>query len=356
MSTISVVVGMSGGADSAAAAWMLDEKGYRVVGVTLRLYCSARSIGSRRPCCSDASLGRARRLCAKLGLHHHVVDVEDEFRATVVKNFIEEYRAGRTPNPCIVCNEKIKFPALLRIADRLGCERIATGHYARFVRGNEGAVFLAAASDGAKDQSYFLYRVPVNALGRTLFPLGEMPKESVKGIVSRLGIGSRDQRSSQDICFIPAGNLRGFLIEHLGRSPGEVVDGDGRVLGRHDGTHLYTKGQRKGFGIAGGAPLYVARIDRERNRVVLGPREEGFSDGALCRSLRLRSRTLQGALGARVRYRRPLAEVLGVERSGGCCTVVFREPQWAVTPGQSLVLYRDGVVLGGGIIEREMVR
>jgi len=354
MNTESVVVGMSGGVDSTAAAWMLHEKGYRVIGVTLRFYCYERSGPSPRPCCSDALLGRARRLCAKLGLDHHVVDVEKKFRESVVRDFLEEYRAGRTPNPCIVCNEKVKFPGLLRVADWLGCERIATGHYARLVRGAGGATFLAAATDAKKDQSYFLYRVPVKILDRTLFPLGETSKDSVKGMASRFGFGPGKERESQDVCFIPGGDMGGFLREHLGRSPGEIVDRDGRVLGRHDGAHLYTKGQRKGFGVAGGVPLHVARIEAERNRIVLGPREEIFSDGALCGSLRLRSRDPGGGLGARVRYRRSLADVVRVERRGRLLSVTFREPQWAVTPGQSLVLYRDGVVIGGGIIEAGM--
>jgi tRNA-specific 2-thiouridylase len=353
MKTESVVVGMSGGVDSTAAAWMLHEKGYRVIGVTLRFYCYARAEASPRPCCSDALLGRARRLCAKLGLHHQVVDVEEEFREAVVRDFIEEYRAGRTPNPCIVCNEKVKFPALLRVADWLGCERIATGHYARLQRGEGGAVSLAAASDGTKDQSYFLYRVPVKILDRTLFPLGQTSKESVKGLVARLGLGAENQRESQDICFVPGGGLRRFLREHLGCAPGEVVDLKGRVLGRHDGAHFYTKGQRKGFGIAGRVPLYVVRIDGERNRIVLGPRDALFSGGALCGSLRLRNRHPEGDLGAKIRYRRPLADVVHLDRRAGLCTIVFRERQWAVTPGQSLVLYRGDVVVGGGIIEAE---
>ncbi|HEY5134099.1 MAG TPA: asparagine synthase-related protein, partial [Candidatus Krumholzibacteriaceae bacterium] len=180
MNTEGVVVGLSGGVDSSSAAWMLHEEGHRVIGVTLRLYCYARASRSPRPCCSDELLRRARRLCAKLGVDHHVIDVEDEFRETVVRDFIREYRAGKTPNPCIVCNGKVKFPALARVADWLGYERIATGHYARLVRGAHGAPLIAAALDDTKDQSYFLYRVPVKILDRTLFPLGGALKESVK--------------------------------------------------------------------------------------------------------------------------------------------------------------------------------
>ncbi len=347
-----VVVGMSGGVDSAAAAWILHEKGFRVFGVTLRFYCYARSAGSPRPCCSDALLRRARRLCAKLGIDHHVIDVEDEFGEMVVRDFVEGYRAGRTPNPCVVCNEKVKFPALARAADLIGCERIATGHYAKLVRGAGGAPLVAAAADARKDQSYFLYRVPVKILRRTVFPLGETLKETVKSAAAGFGICGGKQRESQDVCFLPDGDLRRFLGERIGFAAGDIVDREGRVIGRHDGAHLYTIGQRKGLRFAGGVPLYVSAIDVRRNRVVLGRREEAFSALAVCGGLRLRSRDLGAGLTAKIRYGRAPAEVALAVRRGPLLEVTFCEPQWAVTPGQSLVLYRGGVVVGGGVIER----
>jgi tRNA-specific 2-thiouridylase len=347
-----VVVGMSGGVDSAAAAWILHAKGYRVSGVTLRFYCYARSAASPRPCCSDALLRRARRLCAKLGIDHHVIDVEEEFRETVVRDFLDGYREGRTPNPCILCNEKVKFPGLVKAADWLGCERIATGHYARLVSGGHGAPLLAAAFDGKKDQSYFLYRVPVKILRRTLFPLGETLKESVKSAAARFGPGHEGQKESQDVCFLPDGNLRAFLGERIGFAPGDIVDRGGRVLGRHDGAHLYTIGQRKGLRVAAGIPLYVSEIDTHANRVVLGGKEEIFGAAARCGSVRLRSRDLSIGLAAKIRYGRAPADVSRAVRRGPVLEVIFGEPQWAVTPGQSLVLYRDGIVVGGGIIEK----
>ena len=345
-----VVVGMSGGVDSSTAAWMLAEQGYRVVGVTLRFYCYARSAASPRPCCSEASLRRARALCSRLGITHRVIDAEDDFERTVIENFIREYRSGRTPNPCIVCNEKVKFPALARVADWLGCRFIATGHYARIVRGEHRKALLAAAADEDKDQSYFLYRVPVRLLDRTIFPLGEVRKGEVKRAAASLGIHSAGDRESQDVCFLPEGNLGKFLSERIGSRPGEVVDRRGRVLGRHEGVFNYTIGQRKGFGIAGGAPLYVESIDAAARQIVLAPREEVFHSVAVCRALKLRSFRLERPLWGKVRYRKPLAEVAGVECRGGELTVEFREPQWAITPGQSLVLYSDSVVVGGGII------
>lgn len=364
MKNSGVIVGMSGGVDSSAALWMLHEQGFRVIGVTLRFYCYARARGGARPCCSGASLRRARQLCARLGVPHHTVDVEEEFTRHVVRNFIDEYRAGRTPNPCVVCNEKVKFPQLARVADNLGCGRIATGHYATLVRGTGGRVFLASALDGKKDQSYFLYRVPVKLLARAIFPLGRLTKESVKAAASRSGFRRDGERESQDICFIPDGAVRDFLREHIGAARGEVVDEGGRVLGAHEGAHFYTIGQRKGLGIAGGERLHVAAIDIRSNRITLAPKERVFGSLALCGGLKLRSGVLEpdaaarrggadllrGPLFAKIRYRRPAAEVLRLERRDGLLAVEFREPQWAITPGQSLVLYRGGVVVGGGVI------
>jgi tRNA-specific 2-thiouridylase len=349
-----VVLGMSGGVDSSTAAWMLAEQGYRVVGVTLRFYCYARSAMSPRACCSDSSLRRARVLASRLGIEHRVIDAEREFRDAVIENFVGEYRRGRTPNPCIVCNEKVKFPALARVADWLGCRFIATGHYARLARARSGQIFLAAAADAVKDQSYFLYRVPVKLLERTLFPLGETSKSEVKRAASRLRLPAAGEKESQDVCFLPDGNLGAFLSERIEPAPGEIVDHEGRILGNHAGVFHFTIGQRKGLRIAGGIPLYVGEIDAARARIVLEPKPMLFHRGAVCASVRLRSNDLGGALAGKVRYRRPLAEIARIEREAGELTVVFREPQWAITPGQSLVLYRDGLVIGGAVVERTL--
>lgn len=207
-----VVVGMSGGVDSSATACTLHEQGYRVIGVTLRFFCYAASDVHERACCSEESLRRAREACRRLGIQHRLIDVEEEFRETVIDDFLDEYRRGRTPNPCIRCNEKVKFPALARVADWLGIERIATGHYARLVRGAGGTVFLARAVDRKKDQSYFLYRVPVRLLRRTLFPLGRLAKREVLALASRFGIDPFAKSESQDVCFLPDGEDRKSVV------------------------------------------------------------------------------------------------------------------------------------------------
>ncbi len=346
-----VLVGMSGGVDSTVAAWLLAERGFGVTGVTLKLYCYARAAAAPRACCGDAGLRRARTFSARTGIAHHVIDVEAAFERAVVRDFLAAYRAGRTPNPCIVCNEKVKFPALVRVADRLGCDYVATGHYARIVAGARRSPFIAAAADAAKDQSYFLYRLSVAQLRRILFPLGELSKETVREIAARIGYDFAGSRESQDVCFVPAGNLRRFLDERIGKRPGTVVDSGGRAVGRHDGVHTVTIGQRRGLGIAGGKPLYVTAIDAERNRIVIAPKEEAFHAGASCGSLRLRTRDLAPPLAAKIRYRRSFSGVREARFAGRRLEIWFAEPQWAVTPGQSLVLYRNGVVIGGGIIE-----
>ncbi len=348
---IGVAVGMSGGVDSSAALWLLHRSGYRVAGVTLRMLCLSGGAVSDRACCSIESVQRASRLCERLGVPHYLVDVERRFRDLVIAGFIEEYRRGRTPNPCIVCNEKIKFPALAETADRLGLAHIATGHHARVVKGPGGRSYIATAADGEKDQSYFLYRVPVALLGRSLFPVGEMQKAEVRYLAEEAQIEPVPSRESQDVCFLLDGDLRAFLDRHIGGREGDVVNSEGRVLGRHRGVYRYTVGQRRGFGIAGPAPLYVRRIDARRNRIELAPEDELYTRTVRCRGVRLRSRFIAPPLTAKVRYRHHAADVEMVTRGGGGLTVVFSRPQRAPTPGQSLVLYRDGMVMGGGIIE-----
>lgn len=349
--TRSAAVGLSGGVDSSTALWLLHGAGYRVVGVTLRIYCPIEETASHRRACEATSIDRASRHCRQLGVEHHIVDVERRFHGTVIEDFVAQYRNGRTPNPCIVCNEKIKFPALAEAADRLGLSYIATGHHARIVRGPRGRPYLAAAADARKDQSYFLYRVPVALLQRSLFPVGVMQKARVRRIAARAGIELTASRESQDVCFLEEGDLSAFLDRYIESARGEVVDEAGRVLGSHRGIWRYTVGQRRGLGISAASPLYVKRIDPRRNRIICAPEEELYADTVRCRSVRLRSRSVTPPLAAKIRYRHPPVSVAEITRGDGVLTVTFEQPQRAPTPGQSLVLYRDGIVMGGGIIE-----
>lgn len=346
-----VAVGMSGGMDSSAAALILHERGLDVVGVTLKFFCLSDRTLSPRACCSGDSIRCAKAVCNRLGIPHTIIDVEKQFDEKVIRYFLREYRSGRTPNPCIVCNEKIKFPALSAFADRMGLRWIATGHYAGLSPRKDRSVLLRAAADRTKDQSYFLYRVAAKHLARAIFPVGDMRKAETVEKVSRLGYTGGKKQESQDICFLPDGDIGAFIAGHLGTREGEVVDMEGKIIGRHRGHFYYTIGQRRGLGIPGDAPMYVRDIDATRNRVVLAPAEELFSRTVRFAQLKLRSRDPRIPLEAKIRYRHGPAPLESVSRKDGSMAVRFREPQRAVTPGQSIVLYRNDCVLGGGVIE-----
>jgi tRNA-specific 2-thiouridylase len=341
---------MSGGVDSSVAAHMLRMQGCRVIGVTFRFFPAACADSLHDARHGGASVRRAADVCRRLEIEHHVVDVSARFGEAVVDRFVDQYRSGLTPNPCITCNEKIKFPLLAEFADDIGCASIATGHYARLVRGERGRIFLARASDFSKDQSYFLYRVPVSLLRRSIFPLGGSQKSRVSGEASRLGVGPAGARESQDVCFLPDGDLCSFLARRGVGGRGDVIDPAGRIIGRHRGASYYTVGQRKGLGISGKEPQYVLAVDVERNVIVLGSEKHLYGSTVYCNSVRLRVRTLDGPLLAKIRYGHEPAEVSYAERGRGGFTVRFRKPQRALTPGQSLVLYRRGLVIGGGVI------
>ncbi len=338
---------MSGGIDSSTAALLLRDAGYTVVGVTFGFQCGA---CGGRDLSDDPSVIRARSVCGTLGIEHRAVDLTGDFRTKVVEDFIGEYRAGRTPNPCVTCNEKLKFPSIAAVAASLGAARIATGHYARTARDVGSRVWLEMSADRAKDQSYFLYRVPVDLLERCVFPLGNTTKEDVRKIAEEAGLSASTGRESQDICFIPGGDLPGFLSSYIEPDPGEVVDACGNVVGTHNGVFRYTVGQRKGLGISGASPMYVCSVDPAANRIVLAENDRLFSRSATCSRLRMRIRRPGLPLKARIRYRHGPAEVGRIEVGGGICRVVFVEEQRAVTPGQSLVLYSGTRIIGGGII------
>jgi len=344
-----IAVAMSGGVDSSLAAALLVEKGHQVIGLTMRLFCHDED-DRDRSCCSLDSIESARQAADRLGIRLHVVDCRRIFRERVVDYFVEEYGKGRTPNPCVECNRCVKFGVLLDMARALGCGRLATGHYAKIVtRG--GRPVLARGADERKDQSYFLWQLTRSQLNHVIFPLGGMLKSEARGMARSLGLPAADRPESQEVCFIN-GHYADFIKGRFDQMPGDIVDGQGRVLGRHRGIARYTIGQREGLGIAAGRPLYVKEIDPARNTVTVGDDHELRSENCLVDGVNWmlpRPRRPVRCL-ARIRHRHAPAPATVRPLSGNRAEVRFDSPQRAVTPGQSAVLYRGEVVLGGGII------
>jgi len=353
-----VVVGMSGGTDSSVAAALLVEKGYRVCGITMRLWEDDIRF-SEKSCCSPELAGAALSVCRKLGIPHYTIDVREEFRSSVVEYFAESYLSGITPNPCVICNRYIKWGKLIDIADMLGADYVATGHYARVRRdGPDGRFLLLRGIDRNRDQSYFLWALGQDQLSRTMFPVGGLTREEVGRIASGLGIRSLSRSGSQEICFIPDDDYRRFLEEKYGDrclSPGEIRDLSGRVVGHHRGVAFYTVGQRRGLGLAFGRPVYVVDIDPESNVIWVGEGEELFRDSLVAGSTSWIS--VEGPeegmrVRASLRYRHEGSDATIFPLTNDEVEVKFDEPQKAITPGQSVVFYDGDLVVGGGVILR----
>jgi tRNA-specific 2-thiouridylase len=353
-----VIVGLSGGVDSSVAALLLKQQGYRVSGLFMKNW---EDDDDDQYCSSRQDLIDAVSVADRIGIDVDSVNFSAEYRDRVFSEFLREYRAGRTPNPDVLCNAEIKFRAFLDHALKLGADYIATGHYAQ-VREIDGLHQLLKAEDGTKDQSYFLYRLNQQQLSKTLFPLGKLYKRDVREIARTAGLPNHDKKDSTGICFIGERPFREFLNRYLPADPGDICTPDGAVIGRHTGLMYHTIGQRQGLGIGGranggGAPWYVAGKDLTRNRliVVQGHDHRALQSGSLqAAALHWISGSAphtQWVYSAKTRYRQPDAPcvIARVDEKG--CNVEFAEPQWAVTPGQSLVLYESRVCLGGGIIE-----
>jgi tRNA-uridine 2-sulfurtransferase len=368
-----VAVAMSGGVDSSAAAAILKEQGHELVGFTMQLWNQRRGIsvdenGESLPsrCCSLDDVYDARRVAEELGFPFYVLNLEKEFERDVVQPFVSSYLSGETPIPCVACNSRLKFASLDKLAISLGCEKVATGHYAQ-VEFNESTnrYRLLRGKDPQKDQSYFLWELTQDQLSRAMFPLGELSKPEARSAARRNDLAVAEKKESQEICFVPDGDYAGFIDRYLeveqqaARLPGagEIVTAGGEVIGAHTGIHRYTVGQRRGIGIADVRPLYVLNVDSEMNRIVVGYEDELLSDeftAAGVNWITFDNPTEAVQAEVRVRYRHTAAKSTITPLEQGRARVNFAEPQRAITPGQATVFYRGDEVVGGGwIVKRQ---
>jgi tRNA-specific 2-thiouridylase len=349
----SVLVAMSGGVDSSVAACLLKERGFRVLGCHLKLVTLE---GVEHGCCGPQAEADAAEVARIAGFDFEIADMADRFSRTVLADFFDEHRAGRTPNPCVRCNEHIKFRAFIDRADALGVDLVATGHYVRTWRDGDGAWHLGRGLDGTKDQSYVLHMLGQHQLARSLFPVGTQTKAETRAHAARLGLPVASKPDSQEVCFVPGADHAAFLAQHapdLVRRGGAIATADGTVLGEHDGTFRYTIGQRRGLGVSTGQRSYVVDTDPVANRVVVGPGELLARRGLRAERVNwVSGRAPDGPVeaGIRVRYKGdPVPGVVTATLDGGA-VVEFRQPQRAIAPGQSVVFDTGDEVLGGGTI------
>lgn len=357
-STVRVLVGMSGGVDSSVAAFLLKEQGYDVVGVTMKVWPQDCISRAEDKCCGPQAIADARGVAHSLGIPHYVVDEADQFEKLVIDYFSAEYQSGRTPNPCVMCNEKLKFGSLWDKARAVGAEYIATGHYA-IVEHHQDTSVLRKGKDSTKDQSYFLFSLRQAQLRRALTPLGKMSKVEIRAIARRIGLKVADKVDSQEICFVPGNDYKAFLKAHLSADHfhrGGIYDRYGNFLGNHDGIEMYTIGQRKGLPGGSPRPRYVIDIDPANNRVIVGDAEDLLTgefeiDGVnwLCEH----SGSTPFDVEVKIRYAHPGAHATITPLEGHKALIALHEPQRSVTPGQAAVIYDGDRVLGGGWICRQ---
>lgn len=344
-----VAVAMSGGVDSSVSAAILHQEGYEVIGITHQIWPSDKQAFGG--CCGLDAIDSARSVAGKLGIPYYVLDLREEFASKVIAEFCREYGVARTPNPCVLCNQFIRFQVMLDKVLKMGIDFMATGHYVRREETKDGFRLLKAV-DLTKDQSYFLYTLGQKELRYLLFPNGSYQKIEIREMAYRMGLLSAYRKESQDICFIRE-DYRSFISRSVALHPGDIITGEGKVIGRHDGLAFYTIGQRHGMRIASKEPLYVLKLDKENNRVIVGPRNRLFSNVLTASKINWISGQPpqeESEVTAKIRYRAP-ESIAMLTFKDNTVKVKFKQPQLAITPGQSIVFYRGEEVLGGGIIE-----
>ena len=352
-----VVVGMSGGVDSSVAAWLLKNQGYDVIGVTMQIWQDEEEAAMEEHggCCGLSAVDDARRVAAALDIPYYVMNFKKEFKENVIDYFIDDYLHGRTPNPCIACNRYVKWESLLKRSLDIGAEYIATGHYARVEKLSNGRYAIRNSATAAKDQTYALYNLTQDQLSKTLMPVGEYTKDQIRAMADEIGLLVAHKPDSQDICFVPDGDYASFIEQYTGQSsePGDFVNKEGKVLGKHKGQIHYTIGQRRGLGISAPESLYVCGKSLDSNEVILGGKQDLMSNYCYINDINLIPWDhLDAPIKCKVktRYRQP-EQPATVEQIGeDLIKITFDEPQRAVTPGQAAVLYDDDMVLGGGTI------
>jgi len=357
-----VVVAMSGGVDSSVAAYLLKEQGYDVLGVTMRLWSDDNAMASKhnKQCCSIEDIQDAKRVAQILDIPHYVLNFEKEFQTHVMDYFVQEYKQGRTPHPCIACNDKIKFAFFLQRAMTLEADWIATGHYARRYESSNG-IELRKASDESKDQTYVLYGLTQEELSHALFPVGEIKKEDIRQIAKDLKLPVADKPDSQEICFVPSGDYRTFLAERIEFKNGPILDLDGNELGTHSGSAGYTIGQRKGLPASRtGKPQYVVSIDAEENTIIVGDADDLFAIGLEASNINFIASEKPDFpnlhnITAKIRYQSQEVPISSIRMVGDDkLEIIFESPQRAVTPGQTIAIYNGDILIGGGRIDKAL--
>ena len=349
---------MSGGVDSSATAALLLEQGYDVIGITLKLWPQDCVNRAEDKCCGPQAVTDARSVCDKLGVPYYLIDEAAEFQKHVIQYFADEYKAGRTPNPCVMCNQNLKFGRLIDRADQLGADYIATGHFVRIDKSADGSRYLLKRGrDLRKDQSYFLFSLRQDQLARAMFPLGEKTKSDTRAVARHCNLKTADKEESMEICFVPDNDYGGFLRQAnlVQAHRGEIVDGRGQVLGHHEGIEFYTIGQRRGLGITTPEPVYVVELDVENNRVVVGDGNALDRDeftALNCNWIPFGQLTEPTEVTAKIRYNHPGTPATVTPNGNGGVKVKLHSPQRAITPGQAAVFYQDNLVVGGGWIGR----